>query len=56
MKRGWDPVDAPKVSIVKYKIIFDGEEYTNRNNNLTLNITNTYNEPVIDSFNNVGFK
>lgn len=48
-EEGWDPVEEPKVSIVKYKIIFDGEEYTNRNNNLTLNITNTYNEPVIDS-------
>ena len=32
-----------------YKILFDGVEYTNRNNIITLKITNTYQEPVIES-------
>ena len=39
---GWDAFDIENT--IKYKIIFDGEEYINRSNVLTINIFNTYNE------------
>ena len=32
---------------MKYRVLFNSEEYINRVNDLTLRVTNTYHEPII---------
>ena len=44
-----DGMNLQLTNIINYKIVFDGEEYINRSNDLKLIITNTYHEPVVDS-------
>ena len=41
----WDPFTI--INNLKYRVLFNSEEYINRVNDLTLRVTNTYHEPII---------